>query len=219
VLFNVSNFKDHEHSKESYLLFGFGDGGGGPTLEMLEQIKRMGDVDGLPRVQMRSPGEFFQRCAADVKDPTVWVGELYFELHRGTYTTQARTKRNNRLSEFLLHDVEFLSAVAHACYEHPYPKNELDNLWKIVLTNQFHDILPGSSIAEVYQDADAHYAEVLVKGIELREQALHAVAGPAAADRGGRAARRRPLCASFSGRQTPGSGPDASLRLHDNHPG
>lgn len=177
VLYNVSNFKDHDRANESYLLFGFGDGGGGPNLPMLEQLQRMGDVDGLPRVQMRSPEEFFTRCEADAKDLTVWVGELYFELHRGTYTTQARNKQFNRRSEFLLHDVEFLSAVAHASHGLSYPAAELSRLWKIVLTNQFHDILPGSSITEVYQDSTAHYQEVEACGAELREQAIRALVG------------------------------------------
>jgi alpha-mannosidase len=177
VLFNVSNFKDHERAKESYLLFGYGDGGGGPTTSMVEQLQRMGDVDGLPRVQMRTPGEFFERCRADAKDPTVWVGELYFEMHRGTYTTQAHNKLYNRRSEFLLHDVEFLAAIAHARQGAAYPAAELARLWKMVLTNQFHDIIPGSSIREVYQDSDKHYAEILESAGKLREQAWQALAG------------------------------------------
>ena len=177
VVYNVNNFKDHDRANSSYLLFGFGDGGGGPTLGMLEQLKRMGDVDGLPRVQIRSPHEFFTRCEADASDLTTWVGELYFELHRGTYTTQAHNKLYNRRSEFLLHDVEFLAAMAHLRHGYPYPSAELARLWKMVLTNQFHDIIPGSSIREVYEDSDQHYKEILGCAADLRGQAIQALVG------------------------------------------
>ena len=175
VLYNVSNFKDHERANESYMLFGYGDGGGGPTLSMLEQIRRMGDVDGLPHVDLRSPQEFFARCEADAKDLTVWSGELYFELHRGTYTSQARNKKFNRQCEFILHDIEFLSAIAFASSDYDYPTDELASLWKRVLTNQFHDIIPGSSIGEVYQDSTVEYLEILQRGGMLREAALRAL--------------------------------------------
>ncbi len=177
VVYNVSNFKDHERAKESYLLFGYGDGGGGPTPAMLEQIRRMKDVDGLPRVEIRSPEEFFTRCAADLKDPTIWVGELYFELHRGTYTSQAHNKRFNRQGEFLLHDIEFLSALAYARQRAPYPTDEINKLWKWLLTNQFHDIIPGSSIHEVYQDSTEVYHALEQRGVELREETLQELCG------------------------------------------
>lgn len=177
VLQNVASFRDHDRANESYLLFGYGDGGGGPTLAMLEQLQRMRDVDGLPRVQMRSPREFFDRAEADIKEPTVWSGELYLELHRGTYTTQARNKRDNRRSELLLRDAEFLSAIASRIAGIPYPAEELERLWKLVLLNQFHDIIPGSSIAEVYEDSAVQYAEVLANGAMLREQAVSALVG------------------------------------------
>lgn len=177
VLFNVKNFKEHERARESYLLFGFGDGGGGPTTEMLERLQRMKDVDGLPRIEQRSPQEFFRRCAADIKNPIVWVGELYFETHRGTYTTQALNKLNNRRSEFLLHDIEFLAAVAHAQSEGNYPATELDRLWKLVLLNQFHDIIPGSSINEVYIDSAAHYNDILSSGAKLRAKVAGGLIG------------------------------------------
>ncbi|MBN2047422.1 MAG: alpha-mannosidase, partial [Anaerolineaceae bacterium] len=175
VLFNVSNYKDHETSKESYLLFGFGDGGGGPTREMLEQLKRMGDVDGLPKVEQRTPQQFFDRLEEDIKDPIKWVGELYFELHRATYTTQAHTKKNNRLSEFMIHDLEFLYAVEQALGMKDYPTDSITEMWKKVLVNQFHDIIPGSSITEVYQDADEDYHQVLEQGKSLRKDALTAL--------------------------------------------
>ena len=176
VLYNVSNFKDHERANESYLLFGFGDGGGGPTPEMLEQLRRMVDVDGLPRTQIRSPREFFARCEADLKDPLVQVGELYFELHRGTYTSQARNKLFNRQSELLLRDAEMLSALALALGQQTYPAAQLEEYWKLVLTNQFHDIIPGSSIAEVYRDSTEDYRLVLGEAAALRDTALASLA-------------------------------------------
>lgn len=177
VLYSMNNYKDLDRSKDAYLLFGFGDGGGGPTLEMLEQIKRMKDVDGLPKVEYRTANDFFTRLEKDGKDFTTWVGELYFELHRGTYTTQANTKKYNRLSEFMLHDVEFLSAMARTLNGEEYPTAEIDRLWKLVLTNQFHDIIPGSSIDLVYDDSDVHYQDVLATGATLRNQALVSLLG------------------------------------------
>jgi alpha-mannosidase len=173
VLFDVSNFNDHERANESYMLFGYGDGGGGPTPAMLEQIRRMRDVDGLPRVQIRTPQEFFARADADLQDPAVWVGELYFELHRGTYTTQARNKKFNRQSEQLLRSVEMLASLAAFTRGATYPTSDLQELWKLVLLNQFHDILPGSSIAEVYQESAQQYEHVLRRGDELQTDALN----------------------------------------------
>jgi alpha-mannosidase len=177
VLYTQQNYKDLDRSREAYLLFGYGDGGGGPTRGMLEQLRRMKNVDGLPKVNMRGPNEFFKRLEKDGQGFTTWVGELYFELHRGTYTTQANNKKYNRLSEFMLHDVEFLSAIAHAVNGQAYPHAEIDRLWKLVLTSQFHDIIPGSSINLVYQDSNAHYQDVLASGAAMRNQALVSLLG------------------------------------------
>ncbi len=177
VLFSMTNYKDLERSNEGYMLFGYGDGGGGPSLPMLEQISRLRDVDGLPRTEIRSPAEFFQRLETDAKDLTTWVGELYLELHRGTYTTQAHNKRYNRRSELLLRDVEFLSAVAHAVKGAAYPTTVVNGLWKRLLTNQFHDIIPGSSITLVYEDSTVDYEDLLATGGQLRAAALQAFAG------------------------------------------
>ncbi len=177
VLYSQTNYKDLDRSNDAYLLFGYGDGGGGPTMEMIEQLNRMKNVDGLPKVEFRPAGEFFQRLEAGAKDITTWVGELYFELHRGTYTTQANNKKYNRLSEFMLHDVEFLSAMAHTLNGADYPHSEIDRMWKLVLTSQFHDIIPGSSIDLVYQDSNEHYQDVLGTGAALRNQALVSLLG------------------------------------------
>ena len=168
VLKHYSNFKDKERASESYMLFGFGDGGGGPTEEMLERLRRMRDVPGLPDVTIREPQDFFARCEKDIVDPAVWSGELYFELHRGTYTTQAANKRDNRRSEEALHDVEFLSAMVENLRGVPYPREQINRLWETVLLNQFHDIIPGSSITEVYVDSARDYAGVLGSAGKLR---------------------------------------------------
>jgi alpha-mannosidase len=130
-------------------------------------------VDGLPRVEQRSPEQFFARLEADAKELTTQVGELYFEYHRGTYTTQAANKRDNRRSEELLHDIEFLGAITGK-----YPRAELARLWELVLLNQFHDIIPGSSINEVYKDSAAHYDDILKSGAKLRQAALDKLVRP-----------------------------------------
>lgn len=170
--FNARNYKDNDRSNESLTLFGYGDGGGGPTKQMLEQLRRFTDLQGLPRTQIRSSDEFFDRLEKDLVDPLKIVGELYFEFHRGTYTTQANNKRDNRKSEQMLHDVEFLSLAAGRLGKLKYPKAELERIWRLVLLNQFHDILPGSSIREVYEDSAMQYADVLASGQNLRQEAL-----------------------------------------------
>lgn len=169
----VRNYKDHDRSRHSLMLFGYGDGGGGPTKRMIETLRRAKDLEGLPRTTIRSCDEFFSLLEADCTDRIRHIGEIYFEFHRGCYTTQAHTKRGNRKCEFLLHNAEFLAALAmsntRACNKSgcQYPAAELEELWKILLVNQFHDILPGSSIGLVYEDAERHYAE-----IENRARAL-----------------------------------------------
>jgi alpha-mannosidase len=167
VLRHYHNFKDKDRASESMMLFGYGDGGGGPTEEMMERLRRIKNVPGLPEVTIRSSQEFFTRCKKDIADPLVWSGELYFEYHRGTYTTQANNKRDNRRCEELLHDVEFLWAIAGGSV----PKGEITRLWQVLCLNQFHDIIPGSSINEVYRDSDKDYADILSSAALLREQA------------------------------------------------
>ena len=178
IVKTVNNFKEHDRANESILIFGWGDGGGGPTPEMIEQIQRMKDLDGLPRVEIRTVEDFFERCEEDIKDPATWVGELYFELHRGTYTTQAANKRDNRRCEFLLRDVELIATLAHATSKTPtYPAEKIDQLWKVILLNQFHDILPGSSINMVYKDSAAQYKEVIESALVLRKAELEKALG------------------------------------------
>ncbi len=175
--FHQRNYKDNDRSRHALYLFGYGDGGGGPTKSMIEVLGRCADLQGVPRCTQRSSSDFFDRLEKDARDIPTVVGELYFELHRGTFTSQAATKRNNRKAEFLLHDLEFLAAVAHRLGAARYPARDLEALWQTLLTHQFHDILPGSSVRHVYEDADRHYAEVFAQGQPLRHQLLSALAG------------------------------------------
>ncbi|KAL3883418.1 hypothetical protein ACJMK2_029685 [Sinanodonta woodiana] len=183
VLHTMENFRDKGRSGKSVYLFGFGDGGQGPSEDMLERLKRMKDVDGLARVRMSSPDEFFSKVEMeDGHKLCRWAGELYLELHNGTYTTHAKVKQNNRNSEFLLHNVEFYAAMAvlkiMANQKHyKYPAAELSRLWKLLLLNQFHDVLPGSSIGMVYEDAHAYYKDITESAGKLINEAQNALIG------------------------------------------
>ena len=178
---NARAYKDHVRSGESLMLFGYGDGGGGPTPRMLEIFRRVSDLEGVPRTAQRSSNDFFDRLEQDVTALPVLAGELYFEYHRGTYTSQAAAKRGNRKAEFLLHDIEFLAAMATRLHGAAYPREEIARLWETVLLNQFHDILPGSSIGLVYEDAARDYAQIQRAGERLRSAALQGLC-PGAAD-------------------------------------
>jgi alpha-mannosidase len=156
----VRNYADKGRGTRSMVPFGHGDGGGGPTREMMEKARRLRDLEGSPKVVIEPPDAFFAAARAEYADAPVWSGELYLELHRATYTTQARTKAGNRRSEHLLREAELWAATATVHSGVTYPYDELDRLWKIVLLHQFHDILPGSSIAWVHREAEATYAEV-----------------------------------------------------------
>uniref|UniRef100_A0A6T6BV95 alpha-mannosidase n=1 Tax=Compsopogon caeruleus TaxID=31354 RepID=A0A6T6BV95_9RHOD len=166
VLRSVTKNKDNMIFPRSMLLYGRGDGGGGPHPPMMESLSRMSDVDGLPRVQFAGPESFFSdlRASNVVGEMPRWVGELYFELHRGTFTSQAKTKWGNRKSELLLREAELcLSLAACSKASLAYPRHQLAELWKKVALNQFHDVIPGSSIGIVYADAEALYRDVMTK--------------------------------------------------------
>lgn len=154
------NYRDHGRGTVSLVPFGYGDGGGGPTREMLAAARRTADLEGSPKVELGSAAGFFARAQAEYEALPVWVGELYLELHRGTYTSQAKTKLGNRRSEHLLREAELWCATAAVRTGYGYPADELKRLWRLVLLQQFHDILPGSSIAWVHQDAERNYAAV-----------------------------------------------------------
>ena len=141
--------------------FGFGDGGGGPTRDHLEHLRRGRDLEGLPRMRQAAPGELFAELEKGPPPENRYVGELYLELHRGTLTSQARTKRFNRKCELALREAEMWSAAAAATRGRKYPAVALERAWKSVLLNQFHDILPGSSIERVYAEAEPLYEQAL----------------------------------------------------------
>jgi alpha-mannosidase len=172
---SVRAFRDHERSRDSLLVFGYGDGGGGPTRAMLERLRRIRDLRGMPRVELRSPEAFFERVESGARDLRRVEGELYFEYHRGTYTTQAQIKRGNRLAEGALHDAECLAALAARLAGAPYPREELRGLWETLLTCQFHDILPGTSIAEVNERARQDLASVQSAARQLTRSGLAAL--------------------------------------------
>ncbi|MEY9962450.1 alpha-mannosidase [Streptacidiphilus sp. MAP12-16] len=154
------NFRDKGAATVSLAPFGHGDGGGGPTREMLERARRLRDLEGSPRVDIQAPSTFFRQAGEEYPDAPVWRGELYLEYHRGVYTSQARTKRGNRCSEALLREAELWSATAAVRNGAAYPHEELDDLWQQVLLHQFHDILPGTSIAWVHREAEAVYGRI-----------------------------------------------------------
>jgi alpha-mannosidase len=173
VVFSVKNYKDHGRADQSLYVFGFGDGGGGPTERHLEFLRRGRQAPNYPQVASRkTANDFFRESRAKSKDLMTWVGELYLELHRGTYTSQAANKKFNRESEFLLRDAEWLSSFAPISY----PRQKLEDAWKLVLLNQFHDIIPGSSVNEVYIDSTKDYLIVRKQGEEIIEMALRSFA-------------------------------------------
>ncbi len=162
--------------------FGFGDGGGGPTAEMCEFARRVEDLEGCPRARYMTVSEFMQGIRRDMgADLPEWVGELYMEGHRGTLTSIAGVKRRNRLAEFALREAEYLSTLA-ALSGAAYPADELKTAWKILLTNQFHDILPGSSIAEVNDEAVRDLDDCTGKAGAVSQAALQRLAGPSSAE-------------------------------------
>ncbi|MFF8970821.1 alpha-mannosidase [Streptomyces sp. NPDC014995] len=174
----VRNYAEKGAGTRSLAPFGWGDGGGGPTREIMERARRLADLEGSPKVVVEHPDDFFAKAREEYPDAPVWNGELYLELHRATYTSQARTKQGNRRSEHRLREAELWATTAalHAPgYAYPYEK--LDRLWKTVLLHQFHDILPGSSIAWVHREAEAEYARVAQELEALTAEAVAALGG------------------------------------------
>jgi len=171
----VNSFEQKAELEDVPYLIGWGDGGGGVTREMLDKAEVMDEMDALPELEFGSLRDFFRRLEEEKVDLPRWVGELYLERHRGTLTTQARTKRNNRKAEFRLRETELWSTMASLREGLEYPREKLEKAWKITLFNQFHDVLPGSSIREVYQDAERDYGQVFeILGEEL-ERALSVI--------------------------------------------
>ncbi|MFD3520163.1 alpha-mannosidase [Streptomyces sp. NPDC058653] len=185
-----SNFAEKGQSTRSLAPFGYGDGGGGPTRSMLEKARRLRDLEGSPKVVVETPDTFFAKARAERGGLPVWRGELYLENHRGTYTSQARTKRGNRRGEALLREAELWAATAAVQAGAPYPYERLESLWRRVLLNQFHDILPGSSIAWVHRQAEREYGEIHAELEALIAEAAGRLPGAPALLNAGPYARR-----------------------------
>lgn len=175
ILESVKKHKDHARSDQSLYLFGWGDGGGGPTEKHLEFLRRARLAPNLPEVaEAKKAIDFYREAKSKSRDLMSWVGELYLEYHRGTYTSQARNKMHNRACEFLLRDAEWLCCFRDD-FPRGYPRAELEAAWKLVLLNQFHDIIPGSSVNEVYRDSEIDYAQVREVGERIVRESLEKI--------------------------------------------
>lgn len=169
-------YADKDLNENWLCSYGHGDGGGGPERSMMENGRRMHEgIEGCPQTVPEFARTFFDRLSDEVRsNPHLprWRGELYLQFHRGTLTSQARNKRFNRKSEFLMHDCETLHALSHVLTGSKYPAESLLEDWKLILLNQFHDILPGSSIEPVYEDSKAQYEQVYADGVEMAANAI-----------------------------------------------
>jgi len=178
------NYQQKEIPQDLLMVYGYGDGGGGPTRQMVENIRELGSIAGSPKMKTTRVADFYENLERDHgQNLPVWHGELYLEFHQGTYTTQARNKLANRRSEFMLHDAEFLASLASlldSTYE--YSHANFRNAWELVCLNQFHDIIPGSSITPVYEESLAQYAEVEEICSSERQRALETIASHSEAE-------------------------------------
>ena len=177
---SYNRFQQKELARESMVTFGYGDGGGGPTDTMIEMARRQyNGIPGLPKARIGFAGDMLKRIEKNIDgNPRLpsWRGELYLEFHRGTYTSNARNKKNNRDCEFLMLDSELLSVMAGVTAGAAFPKEELHKCWETVLVNQFHDIIPGSSIREVYERCDRDYASLRETTGKIRKAAQEKIA-------------------------------------------
>ncbi|WP_026507649.1 alpha-mannosidase [Butyrivibrio sp. MC2013] len=172
-LMRTWNNRAQTEDLDSFLIpYGYGDGGGGPVRDMIEYCKRQEDLEGAVRVRMTDPVTMFDDLDAQGGPVNTYSGELYFSCHRGTYTSQAREKYFNRKSEILMQMAESVNAIAAFTGAKAYPQADMEELWKIVLFHQFHDILPGSGIAEIYRDAAIEFEKFFDKANALRAEGL-----------------------------------------------
>ncbi|SJN39259.1 Alpha-mannosidase [Microbacterium esteraromaticum] len=170
-------FKENRVGTMSIAPVGWGDGGGGTTREMTGKAARLADLEGSAKVEWKHPDAFFDDAQAELTDPAVWVGELYLELHRGTLTSQHATKALHRWAEQALIEAELWAATAAVQTGAEYPHDEFDRLWQVVLLQEFHDILPGTSIAWVHREAVAMLTAVVTDAEALSDAARTALAG------------------------------------------
>ncbi len=172
-------FEPKELTNEVMMPFGHGDGGGGPETENIELLERLKyGVANCPQPHWEFAGDFLERLRKNTENSRrlpKWVGELYLEFHRGTYTSQAKNKKNNRKSEFLYQNAEAVSVAANKLLGLPYPQKKLNEGWECILLNQFHDIIPGSSIHSVYEQCDRDYAKIAAIGHEAEAEAYNGI--------------------------------------------
>ena len=171
------NYAQKGLSRHALMVFGIGDGGGGPGEEHLERLLRLKNFSGLSPVEQRWTADFFADLSEEAHKLPTWVGELYLERHQGTLTTSARSKRFNRQMEIALRFMEWIAAQAAFSGKTQYPRQSIDRIWKEVLLYQFHDILPGSSIKRVYDESLARYEGLLSEVNSLLRQAVSSFAG------------------------------------------
>jgi alpha-mannosidase len=173
----AGNYSEAGLGTRSLVPFGYGDGGGGPNRQMMERARRLADLDGSPRVVVEAPSKFFAAAEAEYPNAPVWSGELYLELHRGTITSQVGIKQGNRRCEHLMREAELWSTAALVAGHAEYPYDELEELWRDILLNQFHDILPGSSIAMVNDEAVETFASCATRLEGIIDRAISALCG------------------------------------------
>jgi len=171
ILNTWENFRQKELTNKVFLTFGYGDGGGGPTEEMCENYYALREIPGIPNIEYSTTERFFENLLTDFskEDLPIWDGELYLELHRGTLTSQSRTKRLHKVAEDELRTTEILNALYSTDYQ-----SSIDSLWKILLRNEFHDILPGSSIHEVYEKTNEELEFVIRQCKEIQTRIISA---------------------------------------------
>ncbi|MBS3786933.1 alpha-mannosidase [Candidatus Bipolaricaulota bacterium] len=178
VVKSARDYKEKDQLNRAAYLIGWGDGGGGANRDMVEQADSINEIDALPDLEFGQLKDFFSELENNRDKLEKWVGELYLERHRGTLTTQGVTKRNNRKLEFALREAEIWSSIALlGDNDFDYPKEELDSTWKTLLFHQFHDVLPGSSIGEVYEDADRDYGKAFETVETIISEARHELVG------------------------------------------
>lgn len=195
------NFSEKGRAHTSLVPYGWGDGGGGPTREMLASAERFSSLEGAPRVRLGTPREFFETAERELPDPSVWSGELYLESHRGTLTSQLRTKQGNRRNEHLLREAEYWATARTLLTGDPYPLQGLRESWHTLLVHQFHDILPGSAIAWVHREAEDAHEKLTAHLTTMISECITAIVGTG----------DRPLVANpspFSREGVPGMGID-----------
>ncbi|MBQ7957535.1 MAG: alpha-mannosidase [Clostridia bacterium] len=164
-------------------MFGYGDGGGGCTYSMVERAQRLDKIPGLPNVKMQGVSALFREAEKKLNDLPTWYDEMYYENHRGTYTSQAIIKKYNRQSEFLLTRTEMLLTFLENVTGEKYPKEKLEEIWKLLLKNQFHDTLPGTSIHEAHIDAKNVFEKLMKDAEEIRQDALSKLSGKISAEK------------------------------------